>query len=238
MSDDELIRIREASDWREYYDAYSTIYHRLLEHKWALGYSALVGQLHHSAIPDASGSTCGLLNWAIYSQPSSPTLEAFLKVFNELLAAQPFRVRSGRFIFLVEQEPVPRDTVNKLLFGVAGKIDFYCDSLKDAFSVSPRCGPLDSINVLASTEAPIVKRTVLSELEKESPNVQNLKRLSDSIAASPLDQVSSIPPSLWRALVDSCFVLSAFRFGISATDAEAFCMERGGIGAYLEVLQL
>jgi hypothetical protein len=232
MSDDELRRISEASDWREYYDAYSNIYHQLLERTWALGYATLVGQLHHSAIPDASGSTCGLVNWAIYSQPSTPTLEAFLKVFNELLTAQPFRVRSSRFIFFAEQEPAPRDTVNRILFDVARKIDFYCDSLKSALSVPSKCGALDSINVLASTETPIVKRTVLSELE-QSPNVENLKRLSDSIAAKSLDQVSSIPPSLWKALVDSSFILTAFRFRISATDAEAFCTERGGIGAYL-----
>jgi len=191
-------------------------------------------ELHHVAIPDSSGTTCGLLNWAVYSQPSGPTLEAFLKLFNELLTEQPFRIRSSRYIFLVtEGAPLQRADVYQLLSSVAGKVDFYCDSLDDALSVPEGSAPLDSINVLASADACFLGRGDLTDKSKDLADIKKLTTLCESIGAQKPSQVSSIPPSLWRAFVDSSFILSAFRFGISSGQAAALCGARGGIGAHI-----
>jgi hypothetical protein len=231
---EEVKRILESSDWRDYYASYAKAYHRLLENRWALGEATLVGQLHHVAIPDSSGTTCGLLNWAVYSQPSGPTLEAFLKLFNELLTAQPFRIRSSRYIFLVtEGAPLRKADAYQLLSTVAGKIDFYCDALDDALSVPEATAPLDSINVLASADASFLSRRNLIEMSKGLVDIEKLTTLCESIGAQKPNEVSSIPPSLWRAFVDSSFILSAFRFGLSSGQAAALCGARGGIGAHI-----
>jgi hypothetical protein len=170
----------------------------------------------------------------VYSQPSELTLKAFLSLFNELLAAQPFRIRSSRYIFLVtEGDPPPRPDIYQLLSNVSGKIDFYCDSLAQALSLPSGSAPLDSINVLASGDACLLGRDVLIDLAEHSVNIEKLTTLCESIGAQAPSEVSSIPPSLWRAFVDSSFILSAFRFGISSRQAAALCGTRGGIGAHI-----
>ncbi len=130
-----LDRIKSASTWDEYYHAYKAAYSDILKSRWALGATSFARNIHHTAVPDVSGSTARLLNWAVYSQPSLESFSAFLTVFKELLQAEPNRIRSNRYIFFVAEGASPSlDTVKVALETIGDPLDFWCISLEEAFS--------------------------------------------------------------------------------------------------------
>src|SRR5438045_658180 len=96
-----LSQIVGASNWTEYYNAYKVAYTRLFATQWAFGSPSFAQQLHHPAIPDASGTAANIFNWAAYSQPSSATLKAFIPIFAGVLRTEPHRIRSSKYLFFV-----------------------------------------------------------------------------------------------------------------------------------------
>jgi len=231
---DAITRIHESSDWREYYSAYADAYRSLFEDRLALGRVDLVGQLHHTAIPDASGTMCGIVNWAAYSQPSPPTLSAFLELFGELVKMQPQRIRSSRYIFLTpDGEPLAYGEAGRRIGGEADKIDYCCDSFSMALAVATEYGPIDSLNVLAAAAHPLVRREEMKDTDGQAGDKGRLQAVRNRLLGVPLTGRSVIPPMLVQPFIDSCFVLTAYRLGLPLEDTAAFCEGRGGIGAHL-----
>ncbi len=136
MSDFTLL-VNRANTWAEYYGAFKDAYRYLLEDSLALGNAGFAQQLHHTAIPDVTGTMVGSLNWSVYSQPSPQTLQAFLPVFRDLLKAEPHRIRSSRYLFFVtEGSPLSRVAIKSALGELGNIVDFWCGSLDTTISLS------------------------------------------------------------------------------------------------------
>lgn len=231
---DPVERICSAGGWPEYYNAYRDAYRLLIERRWALGKGTFVNQLHHTAIPDASGATTGLINWAFYSQPSSATLREFLAIFSQLLTAEPHRIRSSRYIFVVPSGmSLPRADVCAQLVAHASRMDFWCDSIEAALAVPDLLAPLDSINALIGTDDPALPRVMFRELQIGRNLVGPLQELRSRVLRRGWPETSIIPRMLWRYVVDSAFVLTAFRLGLDTSEAAAICSDGAGLSAQL-----
>jgi hypothetical protein len=232
---DLIKRIQESADWRAYYSAYADAYREFFQYRLALGRVDLVGQLHHTAIPDASGTTCGMVNWAAYSQPSAPTLSAFLELFSELVKSQPQRIRSSRYVFVIpEGAPFAYAEARQRLGDEGDKIDYWCDSFSTAFAIPEEYGPVDSVNLLVAGEQQLVHREELIELGRmPTPDLGRLRSIRTALLKIQSTQRSVISPILIQPIIDSSFILAAFRLGLTSDDALSLCEGRGGIGAHI-----
>src|SRR5258708_13676635 len=96
---EEMLAINAASNWLQYYEAYKRAYRTLLEARWGLGAATFAQQLHHTAVPDVSGDTAGVVSWAAFFQPSPATLPPFIPLLRPALTAVPLRFRPTSHLF-------------------------------------------------------------------------------------------------------------------------------------------
>jgi len=210
-----LIQIKEAETWQEYYEAYKSVYKNLLKSRWALGATSFAQNIHHTAVPDVSGSTAKLVNWAVYSQPSPESFSAFLSVFKELIQSEPNRIRNNRYIFFVAEGASPsRDTVKSALGTIGERLDFWCISLEEAFSFP------EPYSILLGLDALLGDGTWLNPFISNKQNISRSNPLEflQAVHSSAIDQLpisSTIAPKvIVKYLIDSFFILLASKSSI------------------------
>ncbi|HEX7423493.1 MAG TPA: LysM domain-containing protein [Terriglobales bacterium] len=231
---DDLQRIERASNWLEYYNAYKLVYEDLFERRWALGRATFANQLHHTAIPDVSGSAFGSINWAAYSQPSAETLVAFFPVFRQLLNAEPHRIRSNRYLFFVPHgNPVDPVNAKAALGELAGRVDFWCASLSQALAVPQQYGPVAGLDALLARDKSLLHGVDFSDA-KVSPF-----RFCETLRGLVVERLaldnSVVPPSIRLPFVDSSFLLTAFLNRLDVNEAVRLVGDYAGIAAWLAV---
>jgi hypothetical protein len=231
---DLITRIRAAGGWSEYYEAYKALYSDVLRWRWALGKVTFANQLHHPAIPDASGSAIGTIRWAAYSQPSRETLVAFASVFAELLGREPHRFRTNRYIVLVPEGPaLDRVEFGEPLGDAAGRLDYWCGGLDEALQWPAATAVLESVNVMLQTGEPLIVVGDAIRIDRSDDPVNELASLRRQLVASGLAAASVVPPALRHAFVDSSFVLAAFRRRLSPSDVVTICQQNAGVAAWV-----
>jgi len=226
---DLIANIDRAAGWNEYYAAFQSLYREVVESRWCLGKAAFAHQLHHTAIPDSSGATLNAAHWAAYSQPSNETLDAFLRVFAQLLNAEPHRVRTNRYFFLVPTTlTLTREQVSSALEPASSKLDYWLGSLSEELDHESFVGPLRAVNVMFSTN-----QLVLSAVTSGSPQ---------SIVADAARQVSAmdfrglsstVEPSLRKLYAMSSVLLAATRTSLSAAEIAEFFGDATGVAAFI-----
>ncbi|GEM_PF-4921357 len=230
---DYLRRIAASSTWQEYYDAHKAVYTTIFQAYWGFGNPGFAQQLHHTAIPDVSGTVSGAMNWAVYSQPSAETLESFIAVFVEQLRSEPHRIRSSRYLFFVTAgPPAPRERIEVILGPLARHVDYWCGSFDDVLSANP------PTNVALGLEALFGSRCWVGEVDKSmalgrcAPSTLKAFRDTALLAAA---SSNSVAPSVIRdALVDSSIILLGVSTGCTAdTLTSVLGKERVGIAAYI-----
>lgn len=212
----EIDAIRASSGWQDYYASYQHVYRRILQARWALGRVGFANQLHHTAIPDVSGVTVGAARWAAYSQPSTPTLVAFLEVFSTLVALEPARLRTNRYLFFVpDDQLVSREDAKKALGDHGGKLDFWLGRLDEAINAKPHLSLIQSINVMFSGDRQVVD---MAALRRASP-FDALISAKQQVDAASLHLIPSIvPPSIRRLQALSSLLLSGARAQLETGD--------------------
>lgn len=211
-----LIKIKDASTWDEYYQAYKSAYSDLLKSHWALGVTSFARNIHHTAVPDVSGSTAGLVNWAVYSQPSLESFLAFLPVFAGLIQSEPKRIGYKRYIFFIAEGVSPsRDIVKAALGTIGNKLDFWCISLEDAFSFPISCSQLLGLDALLG-EGTWANHFIF---EKQDILRSNKLEFLEAAHRSAIDQLpigSTIAhKDIVSYLIDSFIILLAFNLSIN-----------------------
>ncbi len=210
-----LIRIKDASIWDEYYQAYKSAYSDLLKSRWAFGATSFARNIHHTAVPDVSGSTAGLVNWAVYSQPSPESFLAFLPVFKGLLQSEPNRIHYNRYMFFVAEGAAPsRDIVKAALGTIGNELDFWCISLEEAFSFPEYCSQLLGLDALLG-EGAWPNLFISENLDILRSNKIEFLQAAHRSAIEKLPIPSSIAPKvIVKFLIDSFFILLAFKLSI------------------------
>jgi hypothetical protein len=228
-----LVRLKVANDWSEYYQAYKAVYKEVLERRWALGKPTFANQLHHTAVPDASGAALGSIGWAAYSQPSDASLSAFLGVFAALAINEPHRLRSNRYLFLVPNDPpLSRNTAATALSSIANKLDYWCGSLEEALAWPESSTSLQSINAMFQAEVPIVTQSDAEALVSSANTKVDISALRSRIIDTSLTG-STVPPATRRAYLESGVVLAAIQLGLSAVEIVDVCGSGVGIAAFI-----
>ena len=229
-----LQNIRLARDWREYYEGYSFAYDRVVAQTWALGSLHMVNQLHHTAIPDVSGSIAGSLSWAIYSQPSVESLAAFLPVFGDLLDGEPNRIRSNRYIFVVPDGDLPSKGEAEGLLGPMGRhLDFWLGSLKQELQESGVVGALQSANVLFEWGESLIAPSEMRVLVVTEDRVAYLRALYETAVLRSRDARSRLPGELRSAHIAASFVIAGARMGVTPEELAIVLEDEGGIAAVI-----
>ena len=220
-----LERITAAASWKEYYEAYKSVYVKLLQQAWAFGEPGFAGQLHHTVIPDAAGRVAGIANWAVYSQPSSETLDSFLSLFSELLTREPHRLRTNRYLFLVRSgKPLSREIVRERLGKHGPILDYWCGSLEEI-------GGLDEKRMsLVGIEALVGVRRWASDISGDETGLRNVfvEAKEDAIAGT-----SVVPEVLREALVGSSVVLYAGSVGMQSDILISILGKLAGVAAFI-----
>ncbi len=231
---DFLSCVKQTNNWQEYYDTYKQAYKYLLEAKWAFGSAAFANQLHHTAIPDVSGTIAGTLNWTVYSQPSAHSLDAFLSVFRDLLQIEPHRIRNNRYLFFVtEGEPLSREDIKKVFGDIGNLVDFWCGSLDEALQVPEPLALVQGLDALLGAGNLLVDFLASHPLSPEKNTVEFLQ----SVRAISLDRlpvkVSVAPQAVQQLLVESFFILIANKLNISPEVTVDVVGEHAGLAAYV-----
>jgi hypothetical protein len=229
-----LAALKVANDWSSYYEAYKALYRDVLEQRWALGKATFANQLHHTAVPDASGVTVGSVGWAAYSQPSDATLSAFLAVFADLATREPHRIRSNRYLFLVPNDPaLGRQLASTALGPVGNRLDYWCGSLEEALSWPIKASSLQSINVMFEGDVTRVQKSDAEKLLASNDKKDALERLRAAVLEMPFPSGSTVPPAIRRAYLESTVVLAAIQVGLSAADVVEVCGKGVGVAAFI-----
>jgi len=223
-------QLTQAHDWLSYYELYQALYRELLERRWGFGRAAFANQLHHLAVPDATGSVVRSASWAVYSQPSPETLVLSLRFFGELLVAEPVRLRSNRYLFLVPTaQALTRDAIAAAIGTSASQLDFWSGSLEAALSEPPASAAVRSAEVLMASSTDISLEALPSEVSRREEWLRN--QLEAAIAQGRETRRSVIPLHLRTWLVKSSFLLASFRLGIMPQRAAALINDFSGVAA-------
>jgi hypothetical protein len=229
-----LATLKVADGWLAYYEAYKALYREVLERRWALGRATFANQLHHTAVPDASGATIGAVGWAAYSQPSDASLSAFLAVFTRLVSSEPHRIRSNRYLFLVPNDPaLDRHAASTALGPMGDKLDYWCGSLEEALAWPQKTSSLESINAMLRVDVSFVQRSDAENLLTSSDKKNALNNLRAKMLETPVSSNSTLPPAIRNAYLDSSVVLAAIQIGLSPSDIVAICGEDVGVAAFI-----
>lgn len=233
----EIQSINEAKNWQEYYKAYKDIYNLLIETRWAFGNCSFANQLHHAAIPDASGSILDSVSWAIYSQPSPETLEAFLSVFVQLLKKEPHRIRNNRYLFVVPNgPPLSIKKINHILEEVAGKLDFWSLSFDRTLNISGAHSTLSGLNALFSSEKALISDDEFKSFNNKDINGEEfINILRTRFLNEGVFQKSIVPSKLIWPLIDSSFILTSYRLNMSIGKIIQIIGKHAGIAAHIAI---
>ncbi len=228
------ILVNRANTWEEYYGAFKDAYRHLLEESLALGTAGFAQQLHHTAIPDVTGTMVGSLNWAVYSQPSPQTLQAFLPVFRDLLKAEPHRIRSSRYLFFVaDGSPLSRVDIKSALGDLGNLVDFWCGSLDRAISLSKHYALPLSLDALLGDGTLLDGYLSSHSLYSEYSSLDFLASFRNySLEHLPI-ATSIAPRPIRRPLIDSSFILASFKLNIDPQQVVAMIGADIGISAYM-----
>jgi hypothetical protein len=226
--------IRSATDWNSYYSAYTALFKEIIQSRWGLGAVTFANHLHHTAIPDASGSMLGTVRWAAYSQPSRETLSAFVTVFAQLLKREPHRMRSNRYLLLVpEGQPLERAIVATELGTQAKLVDYWCGSLAQSLRWPAGGAVLESINVLFQADLPLITEADGHELENAEQSSLTLSELRGRLLPQLADLPSIVPPRIRKAYMDSTLILAAYRNHLAPSVVSEIFGSDAGIAAYI-----
>lgn len=229
---DLLEQVTAAVDWSSYYKAYKEVYREVVERRWAIGRATFANQLHHTAIPDCSGTTVGTVRWAAYSQPSSITLAAFLPVFSLGLAREPHRIRANRYLFLVPSEPsLTFQEAFTALAREGGRLDFWSGSVAEVLAWPAETGALQAMNAVFAGSEPLLTRADALALVDQADRPTALAELRRRLLAATIPAVSTVPPAVRRAFLESSFILAAGKLGLSRDAIIALCGDHAGVGA-------
>lgn len=229
-----LQRIAAASTWQDYYDAHKAAYTTILQEHWAFGTPGFAQQLHHTAIPDVSGSVAGVVNWAVYSQPSAETLESFLGVFAELLHSEPHRIRNSRYLFFVTSGPsVPREKVDNILGRLAERVDYWCGSFVEFFLADRLWRAALGLEALFGARHWLNKIESCQRNQLDELTLATLKAIR-AAAQNEIASSNSVAPLLIRgAYVDSSIILLGAKAGYSPEILADLVGEGAGVAAYI-----
>lgn len=219
--------VNGASDWQSYYRAYTDLYRDLVERRWGLGRSTFGNQLHHTAIPDASGTVAGTVTWAAYSQPSPETLLASLRVFGELASAEPQRRLANRYLFLIlDGEPVTREAAAAAIGELAPQLDFWTGCIASLLDEAVATGPLRSADALFSVgDQDFGGRN----LAGDATDAHALAEWLAVCAMSSKSEASTTRRHLRGWLIKSSVLLASFRLGITPQIALDLVNDQSGV---------
>lgn len=231
---DYLQRIAAASTWQDYYDAHKAVYTTILQEHWAFGTPGFAQQLHHTAIPDVSGSVAGAVNWAVYSQPSAETLESFLGVFAELLHSEPHRIRNSRYLFFVTAGPaVPREKADNILGPLAARVDYWCGSFDEFFSADKLWRAALGLEALYGARNWLIKNESCQWNPYDELTLTTLKAVRDAAHKETASSNSVVPLLIRGAFVDSSIILIGVKAGSSPESLADLIGEGAGVAAYI-----
>lgn len=165
------------------------------------------------------------MNWAVYSQPSSKTLESFMPVFAELLDREPHRVRTNRYLFFVRSgESLRRETILGVLGKHGAMLDFWSGSLEEISSFGEKKA------MLIGLEALVGVRTWALSMNGDEVGVRSA--YSEAVEDSKIG-VSVVPEVLREALVGSSVVLFAASAKMEQDKVVAILGKLAGVAAFM-----